>query len=223
MNKQEFIEQFINANNNEERIEITKEAFEALECEFYEFDDLLEYVEETLEMITSHSNEELNYFAQLILENLTSLTHRPEKIDVVLLIPNLPAFKAEIPNNYEYLRDFVSVQSNDNSSNAIEFVEDSVKHPFSKKLFSICLHENGKFNGSEPNRHLFLDQEFFFRTDLLFGPAIVTSHNWMGESMSLLKEDIEMIIAEFNRPERVATGRETPENYLGFEIIAMDR
>jgi len=218
MEKNYFIEIFMDAKNNEERMLVAEKAFNSLSIDDYDFDDISYYVDDLLSGKDYLDHDKLNYLAQLIYENLISLIEKPALIDVVMLIPELPAFKATIPNNYKFLNGVVSVGST-GDLNGIEFVDDAVNHPFFNKLFSICLNENGKFNGLKPNRKLFIDDDLFYRTDLLFGTAFVTQHNWMGEGMSLLEEDIQAIIEEFNRPERLASGRENPENYLGYEII----
>jgi len=210
MNKQEFIEQFINANNNEERVEITKEAFEALECEFYDFDDLLEYVEETLAMITSHSNEELNYFARLVFENLTSIAQEPELVDVVLLLPNLSAFKATIPNSSDYKRDFVCSQNYNNAYNGFDASDFFLEQPFINKYFALWYHSDNKFSGGPANRIISMPQ---YSKDVVFSPVIISNNNWMGGNMSLLEEDIAALIIEFNRPERMASGQENQYDY----------
>lgn len=80
------------------------------------------------------------------------------------------------------------------------------------------MNEEGKLHDLKPNRFLFLNKEYFRKSDLLVGTAIVMKMNSDGFAIPLSKKEADKIITAFNSPERIADQSLKAEDFLQWEI-----
>lgn len=140
-----------------------------------------------------------------------------ENVLTVILEPNKPAYALEFVPSYKNLVKLVNMGL-DNPVGGIEYVRDLVGSDSPENWFTICLNEEGKLHDLKPNRFLFLNKEYFRKSDLLVGTAIVMKMNSDGFAISLSKKEADKIITAFNSPERIADQSLKAEDFLQWEI-----
>lgn len=142
-----------------------------------------------------------------------------DKILVVILEPNKPAYACEINPTYNNLLKFVNLGL-DKEVGGLEYVRDLVGANSPENWFSICLNEEGKLHNLLPNRLIFLNKEYFRQPDLLVGTAVVMKFDSEGFKISLTKKEADKIILAFNSPERIADPSLNVEDFMNWAIYS---